>query len=1327
MWLHELCRRWFGRSRRRSRVQQRRTIRNDQVRFRLRLETLEDRTLLSGGITTTTGLISAIKSANTAGGSTTITLASNTTFDFTSPYNSSQNALPVITGNITIQGSGDIIERTGTTPFRFFDVASGGSLTLQNVTLTGGLVQGTGTAADGGAVFSSGTLNLSGVTVKSNMAQGSNGPNGTVSHRSGGKGVSANGGGLYVAGGTVTLNNDILSNNAAVGGKGGNGVHTGSGVHTGGTGGNGGAGSGGGMYVAGGTVTLNGDTLSSNKADGGNGGHGFPSGGSGGNGGAGAGGGLYVADGAVTLNGDNLRGNTAAGGKGGNGGFIDGGGGSGAAGAGGSLYVAAGSVTLTNDTLSGNDTHGGSGGNGTSFLGFAFPGGSGGAGSGGGLYVAGGTVTLNGDTLSSNKADGGNGGKGVAPGGGSGGAGSGGGLYVAGGTVTLNGDTLSGNKADGGNGGVASNRLGGSGGAGSGGGLYVAAGSVALINDTLSGNDANGGNGGNIVLPEGGVGIGGAGSGGGLTVAGGTVTLNGDTLSNNKADGGNGGGSAGGKGGGGGGAGSGSGIFSMFASLTVINSTLSGNTAQGGNGAGSATGGSGYGGALFNLDGTATLTYVTVANNSVLAGTGGSNGNASGGGVYNLASGNTITTGGANTATLNLLNSVIGQDSGGHDLVNDSENGNNTNTAQIIGSSSVVQGGAQQLGNGTNSVAAGAISVISAPNLATTLANNGGSTQTLAPLSGSPVFEAGNSALFDLPTVDQRGLLRPNATSTIRPDDGAFQTQTTTTTVTNVTTAYTSAGLTVALTANVDANGLPVTEGSVQFSVDGVSQTATISSSNPGVAKATITLASTVSLGDYTFEAAYTDPNAVYSPSNGTGAITLRTASSSLSVTDTNSPIAYNSSSETLALQANVTSTNGGAVNEGAIVFTVNGVSSAPVPVSNGAASTTLLLSGTSLLNAGSYANGISAAYTDAATNDFAAANATGALTVAAEATSITTSSISSTYNSTTVQTVTLSGSVASSNNGTVNEGSITFTVKGTNLAATGLVHNSTATATLTLPAGLAAGAYSLTASYADSPNANRLVNFNAITSANAATLTINAATVTTTLLNIATPITIPHGQAVTLAADVSSSNGGTVNEGTVTFTVINPNGANLTATGSAHSGTATATLTLPNNFAPGTNVYIAGYADSNNLNGVANYAARNGVGTVDPPGSATGTLTVVNAPISNPPAGNPPADSGSGSPPAAPLGGLSPFAIGWGPTGIDLFEVDSQGDIFAQSLFGGGLQLVNTSLQLPLVLMTDEGLMALVVGENGQDYVIEVSDPLLPSIEAAVLAALRL
>ena len=214
----------------------------------------------------------------------------------------------------------------------------------------------------------------------------------------------------------------------------------------------------------------------------------------------------------------------------------------------------------------------------------------------------------------------------------------------------------------------------------------------------------------------------------------------------------------------------GGGIFNMFGTLTLINSTLSGNTAQGGNG-GSHAGTAAAAMAALSSTSTATphLTYVTIANNNAIASSDSTPGTANGSGVYNLAFGNTITTGGTNTATLALNNSVIGQDVGGNDLVSDAENGKNTNTAAINGSSSVVQGGALQVGNGTNTLTPGAITVTDFPDLAKTLSNNGGPTPTLEPQSGSPVLGTGTASPA-LPAVDQRDLARPTPAAKKKPD-----------------------------------------------------------------------------------------------------------------------------------------------------------------------------------------------------------------------------------------------------------------------------------------------------------------------------------------------------------------------------------------------------------------------------------------------------------------------------------------------------------------------------------------------------------------------------
>ena len=384
--------------------------------------------------------------AHLNGGSVSITLPANASFDFTAPNDSTNgaNALAVITGSVTIIGNGSTIERTGGAAFRLFDMAAGGSLTLQDLTLQGGLAQGVGAAAQGGAIYSAGTLDLVNVAILNNKAQG--------------VGAAAQGGAIYSAGTLDLVNVAILNNKAqgVVGSRADSQL-------------DGRPGSGGGLYVAGGAATLTNDTLSGNLAQGGQGGVNSSSR-FGGAGGVGAGGGLYVAAGSVTLNGDTLNGNQAIGGPAGSPPPFDGDAGTqaspGGAGMGGGLYAGGGTVTLTNVTLFGNSAQGGTAGNGAlgKALGTAGTGGfggTGGAGSGGGLEAAGGTIRLTNDTLSSNSARGGAAGNGgaaqQAPGGrgGTGGAGAGGGLAIVNGTSTTLVNTLiAKNTTTGGSGGV---------------------------------------------------------------------------------------------------------------------------------------------------------------------------------------------------------------------------------------------------------------------------------------------------------------------------------------------------------------------------------------------------------------------------------------------------------------------------------------------------------------------------------------------------------------------------------------------------------------------------------------------------------------------------------------------------------------------------------------------------------------------------------------------------------------------------------------------------------------------------------------------------------
>src|SRR5262249_17296173 len=80
-----------------------------------------------------------------------------------------------------------------------------------------GLAFGIGVGAEGGAIYSQGTLNLSGVTVQNNQAVGDSEPF-SNDYGFGNRGAPAYGGGLYAAGGTVTLLHTIVTSNTAQGG-----------------------------------------------------------------------------------------------------------------------------------------------------------------------------------------------------------------------------------------------------------------------------------------------------------------------------------------------------------------------------------------------------------------------------------------------------------------------------------------------------------------------------------------------------------------------------------------------------------------------------------------------------------------------------------------------------------------------------------------------------------------------------------------------------------------------------------------------------------------------------------------------------------------------------------------------------------------------------------------------------------------------------------------------------------------------------------------------------------------------------------------------------
>jgi hypothetical protein len=129
----------------------------------------------------TPALVSAIAAAS-GGGS--VTLASGCVYTLTAANNSTDGGggtgLPVITGSVTVAGTGATITRStaaGTPTFRIFDVASSGNLTLDSLTVSNGLLDKTGSTG-GAGIYNHGILSISGSTFTGNSSPSPNGVSG---------------------------------------------------------------------------------------------------------------------------------------------------------------------------------------------------------------------------------------------------------------------------------------------------------------------------------------------------------------------------------------------------------------------------------------------------------------------------------------------------------------------------------------------------------------------------------------------------------------------------------------------------------------------------------------------------------------------------------------------------------------------------------------------------------------------------------------------------------------------------------------------------------------------------------------------------------------------------------------------------------------------------------------------------------------------------------------------------------------------------------------------------------------------------------------------
>ncbi|HTU92465.1 MAG TPA: immunoglobulin domain-containing protein [Gemmataceae bacterium] len=295
---------------------------------------------------------------------------------------------------------------------------------------------------------------------------------------------------------------------------------------------------------------------------------------------------------------------------------------------------------------------------------------------------------------------------------------------------------------------------------------------------------------------------------------------------------------------------------------------------------------------------------------------------------------------------------------------------------------------------------------------------------------------------------------------------------------------------------------------------------------------------------------------------------------STTSLTPGNASVNFSAAGFNIPISAQVTNADS-TVNEGIVTFKVVNTTgslegSAQADVVNGQASATLSLP--SLL-AGSYI--ITETYDDTSGN-FSSSSANGQLTVNPvnnpAPTTLAPSNASANFNASGLS-VPISATVTSTN-GVVNEGSVTFTIVNNDGTVAGSVQadvaNGQASDTVSLPS-LAPGSYVITESYTDS-------NDGFSDSGNNGDLTVTPASTSltpgnTTVTFNAASLSIPISATVTSAS-------GVVNEGTVTFVVINNGKPVGVAQGAVVNGQASATLSLPS-LSAGTYTITESYQDS--------------------------------------------------------------------------------------------------------------------------------------------------
>jgi hypothetical protein len=392
----------------------------------------------------------------------------------------------------------------------------------------------------------------------------------------------------------------------------------------------------------------------------------------------------------------------------------------------------------------------------------------------------------------------------------------------------------------------------------------------------------------------------------------------------------------------------------------------------------------------------------------------------------------------------------------------------------------------------------------------------------------------------------------------------------------------------VTLSASLTSGGIQPNEGSVTFLVvNGASMFGNPVTANVtnGSASATILLPAGTRGGPYTLVAIYNGT------ANYTGSLdashTVRVNPAPATTTAAAASDIFGAlAAQTVNLSATVISANG-MVNEGTETFTILAGSTpigspVTVPVVDGAASASYTVpAGT---RAGTYT--IRAVYNGSA--DFQPATDTAhTLTVSPAATTSFAVNTSTTY-SASARAVTLKATITSPD-GTVNEGSVTFTVLSGSTSigqrVTVPVVNGVASGSYTLPAGLSGGTYTIKAVYDGG------LDF-ATSTDTAHTLTVNPAPTTIAAANVTTKHST-SAQTVTLTAKVTSP-AGAVGEGSVTFLILKGTTVIGTATtGNVVDGVVSVNYTIPANTPVGTYTIKAIY------NGTAEFLAATEIANV--------------------------------------------------------------------------------------------------------------------------------